>query len=485
MLAASCIRKPAPGMKVETASERAKLVAQDGLRAAGRRPAGPRAAAHDPNSQFWQLGRQARRRRQPLSRARAGRRPTAAIRRWRSTSTPASSARSASAPAARCRSTTSSAWPAAAITRRSSSTSTIPMGDSTCVACGECVQACPTGALMPATLLDANGVARECADREVDSLCPYCGVGCQLTYHIKDDRIVARRGPRRAGQPQPALRQGPLRLRLRHHPHRLTEPLIRKAGVPKRDDRRSIRPTRGRTSARRAGKRRSTSPPAGLKRIRDRDGRQRPRRLRLGQGLERGGLSVPEARAHRVRHQQCRPLHAALPRLDRRGADGGHRLGRGHRAVHRAARRRRDHRHRRQPDRQPPGRRDLHQERRQARRQADRHRPARPGPGAARDPHAALQAGTDVALLNAMLHTIIEEGLYDRQYVEAHTEDFEKLREHVRGLFARSRWRRICGIDAGDLARMSRGPTRAPRRRSSSGAWASRSTCTAPTTPAA
>ena len=90
-----------------------------------------------------------------------------------------------------------------------------PMGNSTCVACGECVQACPTGALMPATLVDANGVYANAPDREVDSVCPYCGVGCQLTYKIKDDRIVAVEGKRRAGQPQPALRQGPLRLRLR------------------------------------------------------------------------------------------------------------------------------------------------------------------------------------------------------------------------------------------------------------------------------
>jgi len=56
-----------------------------------------------------------------------------------------------------------------------------PMGESTCVACGECVQACPTGALMP-----ANEVAMVEPDRQVESVCPYCGVGCQLTYNIKD-----------------------------------------------------------------------------------------------------------------------------------------------------------------------------------------------------------------------------------------------------------------------------------------------------------
>src|SRR5215204_5457711 len=69
-----------------------------------------------------------------------------------------------------------------------------PMGRSTCVACGECVQACPTGALMPATLVDENGVFTNAPEREVDSVCPYCGVGCQLTYQIKDDHIVAVKG---------------------------------------------------------------------------------------------------------------------------------------------------------------------------------------------------------------------------------------------------------------------------------------------------
>ncbi len=95
-----------------------------------------------------------------------------------------------------------------------------PMGDSTCVACGECVQACPTGALMPATLIDAQGRGDSAtADRKVDSVCPYCGVGCQLTYHVKDAPTPAVKG--RFGFDYPS------------HPARLTRPLIRRQGVPK------------------------------------------------------------------------------------------------------------------------------------------------------------------------------------------------------------------------------------------------------------
>ena len=68
------------------------------------------------------------------------------------------------------------------------------------------------------TLVDEDGVFANAPEREVDSVCPYCGVGCQLTYQIKDDRIVAVQGRDGPGQPQPAVRQGPLRLRLRPPP---------------------------------------------------------------------------------------------------------------------------------------------------------------------------------------------------------------------------------------------------------------------------
>ena len=105
------------------------------------------------------------------------------------------------------------------------------MGHSTCVACGECVQACPTGALMP-----AKGVGKVVADKTVDSLCPYCGVGCQLTYHVKDNRILwveGRDGPANRGRLCVKGRYG---FDYVHHKERLTKPLIRKAGMPKSAD---------------------------------------------------------------------------------------------------------------------------------------------------------------------------------------------------------------------------------------------------------
>jgi formate dehydrogenase major subunit len=103
-----------------------------------------------------------------------------------------------------------------------------PMGDSTCVACGECVQACPTGALMPKTQIGSQVV-----DKKVDSVCPFCGVGCLLTYNVKDNKIVSvdgRDGPANHGR---LCVKGRFGFDYAHSPQRLTVPLIRKAGVPK------------------------------------------------------------------------------------------------------------------------------------------------------------------------------------------------------------------------------------------------------------
>jgi formate dehydrogenase major subunit len=103
------------------------------------------------------------------------------------------------------------------------------MGESSCVACGECVQACPTGALMP-----GNGLGRERTEKQVDSVCPYCGVGCQLTYHVSDNRIryvTGRDGPANNSRLCVKGRYG---FDYVHHKHRLTVPLIRRADAPKR-----------------------------------------------------------------------------------------------------------------------------------------------------------------------------------------------------------------------------------------------------------
>jgi formate dehydrogenase major subunit len=103
-----------------------------------------------------------------------------------------------------------------------------PMGESTCVACGECVQACPTGALTP-----ARGVATITPESSVDSVCPYCGVGCQLTYHVKENRILYVQGKDGPSNSSRLCVKGRYGFDYVQHRHRLTKPLIRKPGVPK------------------------------------------------------------------------------------------------------------------------------------------------------------------------------------------------------------------------------------------------------------
>ncbi|HET7863706.1 MAG TPA: formate dehydrogenase subunit alpha [Burkholderiaceae bacterium] len=102
------------------------------------------------------------------------------------------------------------------------------MGDSTCVACGECVQACPTGALMPKSHIGPQAV-----DRKVDSVCPFCGVGCLLTYNVKDEVIVSVDGRDGPANHSRLCVKGRFGFDYAHHPQRLTKPLIRKPGVPK------------------------------------------------------------------------------------------------------------------------------------------------------------------------------------------------------------------------------------------------------------
>ena len=168
-----------------------------------------------------------------------------------------------------------------------------PMGASSCVTCGECVQACPTGALTNKPIRGIPIRPREELDA-VDSVCPYCGVGCALTYYVDRERGAISFA---AGRDQPGS-QSRLCVKGRYgwdyaaSPQRLTTPLIRiDAAYPKgplsADVRGDGHNDRGRatsaaasaspaawstttrscrTSGRPPGRRRSTSSPAGCAR---------------------------------------------------------------------------------------------------------------------------------------------------------------------------------------------------------------------------
>ncbi|MEP3046808.1 MAG: formate dehydrogenase subunit alpha [Roseibium sp.] len=112
-----------------------------------------------------------------------------------------------------------------------------PMGLSTCVACGECVSACPTGALMEKSLLNEAGATREVyTDETVDSVCPFCGVGCLTSVSVKDGTIVKVEGRDGPANENRLCVKGRFGFDYVSSPERLTKPLIRRGDAPKRGD---------------------------------------------------------------------------------------------------------------------------------------------------------------------------------------------------------------------------------------------------------
>ncbi|MEV4070097.1 formate dehydrogenase subunit alpha [Nonomuraea fuscirosea] len=103
-----------------------------------------------------------------------------------------------------------------------------PMGASSCVTCGECVQACPTGALTNKAINDVPIRPREELDA-VDTVCPYCGVGCALTYYVDRERgaIAFAEGRDQPGSQSRLCVKGRYGWDYAASPQRLTVPLIR------------------------------------------------------------------------------------------------------------------------------------------------------------------------------------------------------------------------------------------------------------------
>ncbi len=103
-----------------------------------------------------------------------------------------------------------------------------PMGASTCVECGECAAACPTGALTNKSIFGEIKPASEL--KVVESVCPYCGVGCAVNLMVdeKANRVVYSDGRKPSGNDGRLCVKGRYGFDYASHPHRLTKPLIRK-----------------------------------------------------------------------------------------------------------------------------------------------------------------------------------------------------------------------------------------------------------------
>jgi formate dehydrogenase major subunit len=337
-----------------------------------------------------------------------------------------------------------------------------PMADSTCVACGECVQACPTGALMPSGLLDAAGVRTVFADTQIDSVCPYCGVGCQITYNIKDNEIVSVDGREGPGNQGRLCVKGRFGFDYISHPHRLTKPLIRRDDAPK-DALADIDPANPWSHFREASWDEALAFAAsGLKTIRDRDGgkalagfgsaKGSNEEAYLFQKLVRTGFGTNNV-DHCTRLCHASSVTALLetigsaavtaPFTDALKADVILVIGANPTENHPVA---------------------ATFFKNAAKRGATLIVCDPRGHALIKHATHMLQftPGTDVALLNAMMNVIVTEELYDRQYVEAHTEGFEALREHL-AKFPPEMMAEICGVDADTLRRVARLYARAER----------------------
>src|SRR6476619_1411534 len=335
-----------------------------------------------------------------------------------------------------------------------------PMGESTCVACGECVQACPTGALMPAVMLDENQTRVTYPDREVDSLCPFCGVGCQVTYQVKDEKVIYAEGRDGPANHNRLCVKGRFGFDYIHHPHRLTAPLIRLDNVPK-DANDQVDPANPWTHFREATWEEALDRAAGgLKTIRDRDG---PRALAgfgsakgsneeayLFQKLVRTGFGTNNV-DHCTRLCHASSVSALLEGVGSAAVTATFNECKNSEVIIVIGA---------NPAENHPVAATFFK---QAAKRGAKLVVMDPR-GQALKRHAwkmmQFKNGADVAMLNAMLNVIVEEKLYDQQYIQTYVEGFDAWKENIKD-FTPEEMAPICGIPADTLREVARAYARA------------------------
>ena len=452
-LAASCLRQPAAGMVVETSAERA-LAARRMVMELLVADQPPRDQAHDPDSKLWQWADNVG---VTTSRFAAKNSPTPDL------SHPAMAVNldaciHCNLCVRACREVQVN--DVIGMAGRGRDTKIVfdfddPMGDSTCVACGECVQACPTGALMPANVLDDAGHLAVQPDSSVDSLCPFCGVGCQLTYQLRDNRIVRVDGRAGPANENRLCVKGRFGFDYVHHAHRLTKPLIRKADAPKRwDD--QVDPANPWTHFREATWEEALSvATTGLRRVREQYGgdafagfgsaKGSNEEAYLFQKLVRTGFHTNNV-DHCTRLCHASSVAALMETIGSGAVSApfkaagdadciiiiGARPAQNHPVaatyIKNAAKR--------------GSKLIIMDPRKQA---MSRHATY----------NLQFKPGTDVALLNALMHTIIAEDLANQQYIAGYTENYEALKQKVVD-FSPEEMAPICGIDAETLRTVAR-----------------------------
>ncbi|RWP36412.1 formate dehydrogenase subunit alpha [Mesorhizobium sp.] len=332
-----------------------------------------------------------------------------------------------------------------------------PMGLSTCVTCGECVQACPTGALYEKSLMDDAGKTRVVQefDKVVDTLCPFCGVGCQTSVAVKDNRIVQVDGRNGYANENRLCVKGRFGFDYAMSPERLTKPLIRRDDAPKSGDAdmRGVDPL---TVFREASWEEALARAAGgLKTIlRDHGGR-----ALAGFGSAKGSNEEAYLFQKLVRQgfgtnnvDHCTRLcHASSVAALMEGVGSGAVSAPFNDALKAeciiviGARPTTNH---------PVAATYFKQA---AKRGAKLIVMDPRGQDLMRHASHSLRfkAGSDVAMLNALIHVIVEEKLYDEQYIQANASGFEALKAKVKD-FSPEAMAEVCGIEASVLRDVAR-----------------------------
>ena len=330
-----------------------------------------------------------------------------------------------------------------------------PMGQSTCVACGECVQACPTGALMPASVLDSEECGdSEDYDSEIRSICPFCGVGCQVDLKVKDGRISYVDGANGPANEQRLCVKGRFGFDYVYHPHRLTKPLVRRTDAPPKSL--DVDPANPWTHFREAGWEEALDLAAdGMKRLGEEHGgpavagfgsaKCTNEEAYLFQKLIRQGFGHNNV-DHCTRLCHASSVAALMENIgsgavtatfnEIENADVAIVIGANPVENHPVAA------------------------------TYFKQFAKRGGKLIVMDPRGSqlsrhanwmlkFRPGTDVSMLNAIMHVIVEEGLYDQQYIEGFTENWEAEKKHL-AEFAPERMSEVCGIDAATLRSVAR-----------------------------
>ncbi|MFD1157961.1 formate dehydrogenase subunit alpha [Roseovarius aestuarii] len=325
-----------------------------------------------------------------------------------------------------------------------------PMGASTCVACGECVQACPTGALMPSSVVDDAQVGdSKDYDSEVESVCAFCGVGCQISIKVKDGKVKYVEGINGPANEGRLCVKGRFGYDYIHHQHRLTKPLIRREVAPEKGL--NVNPDNWQEFFREASWDEALDFAAGGLKGRGREvagfGSAKctneeaylfQKFIRQGFGhnnvdhctrlchassvaalIENVGSGAVTATFNEIENADvaiaigCNPIEnhpVAATYFKQFTKRGGKLIVMDPRGV-----------------------------------------------GLRRFATHMLQfrPGADVSMLNAIMHTIVEEGLYDQQYIDAYTENWEAEKAHLAD-FAPEKMEDICGIPAETLRQVAR-----------------------------